>query len=84
MDEWATNVNIFPNPVNRGERFSLGMTDDMKGRVQVEIVNSLGQVVETQNLASPQDLAVPKVAGVYTLRITTEGKGTCFRKLVVK
>ena len=84
MDEWTDNLNIFLNPVNRGERFSLGMTDDMKGRVQVEIVNSLGQVVETQNLASPQDLAVPKVAGVYTLRITTEGKDTCFRKLVVK
>ena len=39
------------------------------------------RLVETHDRAS---LPAPKVAGIYTLRITVEGKGTCFRRLVVE
>ena len=83
VDEWVSSLQIFPNPVEHGQTISLGKTDEL-GEVQVEIINALGMVVETWRAASLQRITVPKVAGVYTLRITVEGKGTCYRKLVVR
>jgi hypothetical protein len=83
LDEWASNIHVFPNPVARGEMVRLGITGEELGKVQIEIINALG-VVETQSVASQQTITAPMVAGVYTLRITVEGKGTCYRKLVVR
>jgi len=83
VDEWANSLQIFPNPVEHGQTISLGKADDM-GVVQVEIVNALGTVVETLRATSLQNVIVPNTAGVYTLRITVEGKGMCYRKLVVR
>ncbi len=83
LDEWANNIHVFPNPVARGEMVRLGITGEELGKVQIEIINALG-VVETQSVASQQTITAPMVAGVYTLRITVEGKGTCYRKLVVR
>ncbi len=82
-EEWANNIHVFPNPVARGEMVRLGMTGEELGKVQIEIINALG-MVETQSVASQQTITAPMVAGVYTLRITVEGKGTCYRKLVVR
>ena len=86
VDEWASSVNVFPNPVNCGEQFSLGLPAvETLRATSVQIVNALGVVVETLRATSvPAHITAPKVAGVYTLRITVEGKGTCFRKLVVE
>ena len=85
LDEWAGNVNIFPNPVERGQTVSLGMTDVETSRaMSVEIIDALGVVVETHVRASLQGIIAPKVAGIYTLRITVEGMGTSYRKLVVE
>ena len=83
MDEFANSVRVYPNPVNSGEQFSIGMTDNVTSPARVEIVNTLG-VVETVRVTSRQTLTAPKAAGVYTLRITMEGKETIVRKLVVK
>ena len=86
VDEWASSVNIFPNPVNRGEQFSLGLPAvETLRATSVQIVNALGQVVETLRATSvPASITAPKEAGVYTLRIAVEGKGTCHKKLVVR
>jgi len=83
VDEWANSLQIFPNPVEHGQTITFGMAADM-GEVQVEIINALGTVVETRRATSLQTITAPQVAGVYTLRITEEGKGTCYRKLVVR
>ncbi|MBQ6769963.1 MAG: T9SS type A sorting domain-containing protein [Bacteroidales bacterium] len=84
VDEWAGNLQVFPNPVKRGQAVSLSLSAEGIGEVQVEIVNALGMVVETYGRASLQGITAPTMAGVYTLRITVEGNGTVFRKLVVK
>ena len=86
VDEWANNINIFPNPVEQGQTVSLGLTDvETLRATSVQIVNALGVVVETLRATSvPANITAPKVAGVYTLKISVEGKGTCYRKLVVK
>ena len=85
MDELANRVQVYPNPVNAGERFSIGMANAEPYPVHVEIVNALG--VETLRITSVQTpvcIVAPTTAGVYTLRITVDGKGTVVRKLVVK
>jgi uncharacterized repeat protein (TIGR02543 family) len=82
--DWARKLHVFPNPVARGENVSLGQTEYETGEMQIEIINALGVVVETLRATSVQTITAPDVAGVYTLRITVEGKGTCYRKLVVR
>ncbi len=83
VDEWANRLNVFPNPVARGEVLNIVMPTEDLGEMRVEIINALG-VVEACHGASLQTITAPDVAGVYTLHITVEGKGTCYRKLVVK
>ena len=86
IDEFANRVKVYPNPVGVGEQFSIGLSVEDAGKVHVEIVNTLG-VVETLRATSvqlPFQLIAPTTAGVYTLRITVEGKGTVVQKLVVK
>ena len=82
--EWTSSLHIYPNPVERGQMISLGTADTEIGTAQIEIIDALGATVETRRATSLQDLTAPNVAGVYTLRITIEGKGTCYRKLVVR
>ena len=84
VDEWANRLQIFPNPVERGQKVSHGFNDVETGKVQVEIINVHGTIVETQRASSLQTITAPESAGVYTLRVTIEGMGTCYRKLVVK
>ncbi len=85
MDEFASGVKVYPNPVSAGERFSIGMNMDIKSPVRVEIVNALGAVVSVEtSTQAPASIVAPITAGVYTLRITVKGKGTAVRKLVVK
>ena len=83
-DELAGKVQVYPNPVNCGERFSINVADDVKTPICVEIVNALGVVIETVCTPSEQTIIAPNVAGIYTLRIMVEGKETFARKLVVK
>ncbi len=83
VDEWANRLNVFPNPVACGEVLNIVMPAEDLGKMRVEIINALG-VVEACHGASLQTITAPDVAGVYTLHITVEGKGTCYRKLVVK
>ena len=83
VDDWANSLQVFPNPVARGQRVSLGLSAEETGEVQVEIINTLG-LVETRSIASQNTITAPIVAGVYILRITIEGKGTCYRRLIVR
>jgi RPA family protein len=84
MDEFASKLQIYPNPVNRGERFSINIANDVKSPIYVEIVNALGVVIETVYTSSEQTIIAPNVTGVFTLCIIIDGKGTLVRKLVVK
>ena len=84
MDEWASSLQVFPNPVEHGRAISLGFDGVETSKVTVEIINALGSVVETLRATSLQRITAPETAGVYTLKITVEGKGTGYRKLVVR
>ena len=85
MDEFANRVQVYPNPVHAGERFSIGMANVETYPVHVEIVNALGvETLRATSVQTPVSIVAPATAGVYTLRITVEGKRTIVRKLVVK
>ena len=84
VDEWASSLQVFPNPVEHGRAVSLGFDGVETSKVTVEIINALGSVVETLRATSLQRITAPEAAGVYTLRISIEGKGTCYRKLIVR
>ncbi len=84
VDEWANNLNVYPNPVQRGQNVTLGFNDVETSEMRVEIINAIGAVVETMQASSVQTITAPETAGVYTLRVTVESKGTCYRKLIVR
>ena len=85
MDELASSVKVYPNPVNVGERFSIGVANVETYPVHVEIVNALGvETLRATSVQTPVSMVAPVTSGVYTLRITVEGKGTVVKKLVVK
>ena len=84
IDEWVSSVNVFPNPVEHGQTVSLGIDVAETGEVLVEIINALGAVVETVHAPSVQTITAPSTIGVYTLKISVERNGTCYRRLVVR
>ena len=84
IGEWAQAVNVYPNPVGRGQQVRLGLGAETTGKVQVEIVNAMGVVVESRRATSLQEVTAPSVAGIYTLRITAESGDVCYKKLVVR
>ena len=85
LDELASSVQVFPNPVQGGERFSILTKTDVKQPIHVEIVNALGATIayETSTEASASFVA-PMTAGVYMLRIHIDGLGTCTKKLIIR
>jgi hypothetical protein len=84
VNELANRLHVYPNPVEHGQTISLGLSNEEMGEVRVEIMNALGAVVETVRTTSIETIAAPTVPGVYTLRVTVDGKDTCCRKLVVR
>ena len=85
LDELDSQIKVFPNPVSRGQSFHIGMAAARSGEVRVEFVNALGAVVSTVTSTQlPLKVKAPNTAGIYTLRITEKGKGSCYRKLIVK
>ncbi len=85
-DKLAQSLRVYPNPVERGERFSIGMNDAEEQRpVRIEIVNALGALVKSETLSQwPATLVAPATAGVYTLKIVVDDKTVVCRRVVVK
>ena len=84
VSEWASSLQVYPNPVECGQMISLRTTGEEMGTAQVEIINALG-VVETRFIASQNTaFKAPNIPGIYMLRISVEGEGMCYRKLVVR
>ena len=86
IDEDILSLQVYPNPTESGRNFSIGtLGNDIRGNVRVEVVNALGAVVAVEETTEfPSTFKAPATPGVYTLRITVEGKGTFCRKLVVR
>ena len=85
VDEWGRLVNVYPNPVSRGQQVSIGISTNDNGEVRVETVNALGAVISSETATKlSATIKAPSVPGVYTLCIFIEGQGTCYRRLIVE
>ena len=84
LGEQTDALNIYPNPVGRGERFSIGLPVGDNDKVEVDIFNALGAKHSSQTLSNNSLMATaPDMPGVYTLKITADGIPH-YGKLVVK
>ena len=76
-------MTLYPNPVMKGEKVRIMMAGDQK--VVVEITNTLGKVVSVETVTSiSTGITAPEAAGVYTVRIISEGNEVKCQKLVVR
>jgi hypothetical protein len=85
MYDMGIQASVFPNPVERGQLLSVGLDAREGSPIRVEVVDELGVVVSTvTSTEEPVHVKAPRISGVYLLRIYVEGKGRCYRKLVVR
>ncbi len=85
LQETDNLIQVYPNPVGQGQMFNIGQSAEELGEVQIEFVNALGAVVSTEKaMQLPVSVKAPDAAGVYILRISVNGKGVRYGKLIVK
>jgi hypothetical protein len=76
----AGALNLFPNPVNRGEMVNLTLPAEST----VEVINVLGSTMKRVRMAEGTQLAADMAPGIYTIKVTdAEGK-VYVDKLIVK
>ena len=83
LDEQSIDVNVYPNPVDKGSTFNIDLPVN-GSKVQIDVINALGVVVESVSTSAVQTMKAPEAAGVYTLRITVDSNRTYIRKLIVR
>ena len=78
----AGNLQLFPNPVNRGESVNLVLPENS---LMVEVVNMLGSTVKTMRVAEGSNrLSADMTPGIYTVKVTDVEGNVSVDKLVVK
>ena len=84
LSEMSDSMTVYPNPVDKGGQISIMLADDTES-MQVEVVNTLGEVVSVETFGQSQaNVTMPDMPGVYMVRIVTGNNNTMFRKVVVK
>lgn len=82
IDELNGGVAMYPNPAEKSGYVNVVMAESY---ARIEIINSIGQVVSEQTTTQmPASIQTPEEAGVYTVRIITEGNNIKCQKLIVK
>jgi hypothetical protein len=77
LENWKTNtLHIYPNPV-RNNQFTIGVPNQMNGKLTVEIHNLLGQLVHKQNyMAVNNEISIQPIntlnKGVYLVSVKTD------------
>lgn len=85
FNEFGSAMRLYPNPAAKGEKIHVQMSTDNAQKVRIEILDAMGKTVATESsTVMPTSINVPGTAGVYTVRIITEGNGVMIQKLIVK
>lgn len=79
-NSFAGALNLFPNPVNRGEMVNL----TLPAEGTVEVVNVLGSTMKRVRMAEGTQLAADMAPGIYTIKVTDAEGNVYVDKLVVK
>lgn len=77
---FAGALNLFPNPVNRGEMVNL----TLPAEGTVEVINVLGSTMKRVRMAEGSQLAVDMAPGIYTIKVTDAEGNVFVDKLIVK
>jgi hypothetical protein len=80
-NSFAGALNLFPNPVNRGEMVNLTLPE---GTVMVQVVNVLGSTVKAVRMAQGSQFAADMAPGIYTIKVTDAEGNVSVDKLIVK
>ena len=82
----SNSMVLFPNPVTKGETFSVEMPSDSNlNGARVEVYNALGNLVRTETLTGKDSSLVGMTtAGVYTVKVIDGNGNVSFSKLIVK
>lgn len=79
-NSFAGALDLFPNPVNRGEMVNLTLPAEST----VEVINVLGSTMKRIRMTEGSQLAADMAPGIYTIKVTdAEGK-VYVDKLIVK
>ena len=81
-----SNLSLFPNPVNKGEVFTLQMPSgsELNGS-RVEVYNALGSMVRMETMTGNEaKMTGLPTSGVYTVKVTDRNGNIHITKLVVK
>ncbi|MFZ4783716.1 MAG: T9SS type A sorting domain-containing protein, partial [Armatimonadaceae bacterium] len=74
--DWAAGMQIFPNPTTGFVTLNLSLKETAE--VRVEVLNALGQIVQTQQIGQVNELSqhldLNNLAqGTYFIRVTVDG-----------
>ena len=83
--DWASELQLFPNPTSGYVTLQLSLAN--AAEVRVEVLNALGQVVQTQHFGDANELSqqfeLSNLAqGTYFFRVTVGGETTTRRVLL--
>lgn len=73
----SNHFSVYPNPVS--QTLSIALTGSINGKIDIQIINSLGQTVLAITDAEPTDNALKKIdvanlkPGFYTVKLITNG-----------
>ena len=82
-----TSFSIFPNPVSRNTetKFNYDFTSNEKQNIKVEVINALGETIQTlQPKSSPVIVNGLAHSGIYLVRVTSGNELMSVGKLVVQ
>jgi hypothetical protein len=87
MVEKMSEISLFPNPAQ--DQVQLSFESKESGNYQIQIINTLGQVVlnQTMNLGAGNQLVsinqLPSIAGIYQIILIKNGNQMATRKLMI-
>ena len=79
-NSFAGALNLFPNPVNRGEMVNL----TLPAEGTVEVINVLGSTMKRVRMAEGSQLAADMAPGIYTIKVTDAEGNVFVDKLIIK
>ena len=83
VGESNNTINVYPNPVARGQQVRIDMQTE--NEVTIEVMNALGQMVYVTTTAQmPASITMPETSGVYTVRVVNNGNIVNHTTIVVK
>jgi len=79
-NSFAGALDLFPNPVNRGEMVNLTLPAEST----VEVINVLGSTMKRVRMVEGSQLAADMAPGIYTIKVTDAEGNVYVDKLIVK